>query len=126
MFLRYNIFSIIFLVILLVGCLLPGSTLPKSDTQNLDKVLHVLLFLCLTFCSLAGCVKQSQYPILHYFALKYVTIFSVLLTVLIELIQHFFIPRRGFELLDIGADMAGITLAIVLFFFVKGKEKIGY
>tara|TARA_B100001758_G_C18262548_1_gene531860 strand:- start:240 stop:620 length:381 start_codon:yes stop_codon:yes gene_type:complete len=126
MFLRYNIFSIIFLVILLVGCLLPGSTLPKSDTQNLDKVLHVLLFLCFTFCSLVGCVKQSQYPILHYFALKYVTIFSVLLTVLIELIQHFFIPRRGFELLDIGADMAGITLAIVLFFFVKGKEKIGY
>ncbi len=126
MFLRYNIFSIIFLVILLLGCLLPGSTLPKSDTQNLDKVLHVLLFLCFTFCSLVGCVKQSQYPILHYFALKYVTIFSVLLTVLIELIQHFFIPRRGFELLDIGADMAGITLAIVLFFFVKGKEKIGY
>ena len=126
MFLRYNIFSIIFLVILLVGCLLPGSTLPKSDTQNLDKVLHVLLFLCFTFCSLVGCVKQSQYPILHYFALKYVTIFSVLLTVLIELIQHFFIPRRGFELLDIGADMAGITLAIGLFFFVKGKEKFGY
>ena len=126
MFLRHNIFSILFLAILLVGCLLPGNSLPNADTQNLDKVLHVILFLCFTFCSLVGCVKQSQYPMLHYFALKYVTLSSVLLTLGIEVIQHLFIPRRGFELLDIVADLVGIVLAIILFFIVKGKEKFGY
>ena len=126
MFLRHNIFSILFLAILLIGCLLPGNTLPNSETHNLDKVLHVILFLCFTFCSLVGCIKQSQYPMLHYFALKYVTIFSVFLTLGIEVVQHFFIPRRGFEVLDIVADLAGITLAITLFFIVKGKEKFGY
>lgn len=125
MFLRYNIFSILFLTVLLVGCFLPGSTLPKDNTQNLDKALHVILFLCFTFSAIVGCVKQSQFPKLHYFALKHVTIFSVLLTVVIELIQHFFIPRRGFELLDIVADLVGISLAVGLFFFVKGKEKCG-
>lgn len=126
MFLRHNIFSIFFLVIILVGCLLPGSTMPNSDTQNLDKALHIILFLCFTFCSLVGCVKQSQYPMLHYFALKYVVLFSIILTVAIEVIQHYFIPRRGFELLDIVADLVGIVLAVALFFFVKGKEKCGY
>lgn len=126
MFLRHNIFSILFLAILLIGCLLPGNSLPNAETQNLDKVLHVILFLCFTFCSLVGCVKQSQYPMLHYFALKYVTLFSVLLTLWIEVVQHLFIPRRGFEMLDIVADLAGIFLAVILFFIVKGKEKFGY
>ena len=100
--------------------------MPNSDTQNLDKALHIILFLCFTFCSLVGCVKQSQYPMLHYFALKYVVLFSIILTVAIEVIQHYFIPRRGFELLDIVADLVGIVLAVALFFFVKGKEKCGY
>ncbi len=125
MFLRHNIFSILFLSILLLGCLLPGSHLPKNETHNLDKALHIILFLCFTFSSLVGCIKQSQFPQLHYFALKYVIIFSVFLTVIIEFVQHFFIPRRGFELLDIAADLVGILLATGLFFIIKGKEKCG-
>lgn len=125
MFLRYNVFSILFLSLLLIGCLVPGSNLPKDHTQNLDKALHIILFLCFTFSSIVGCVKQSQFPKLHYFALKYVVVFSAILTVTIELVQHFFIPRRGFELLDIVADLVGISLAVGLFFFVKGKEKYG-
>lgn len=125
MFLKHNIFSLFFLSLILVGCFLPGSDLPKDQTKNLDKAIHVLLFFCFTFSSFVGCVKQSSFKRLQYFAVRYVVIFASSLTITTEFVQHFFIPRRGFELGDIIADLSGITLAFILFLFVKGKEKCG-
>lgn len=125
MFLKHNIFSLFFLSLILIGCFLPGSDLPKDHTKNLDKAIHVLLFFCFTFSSFIGSVKQSRFKRLKYFAVRYVVVFAGTLTITTEFVQHFFIPRRGFELGDIIADLSGITLAVILFFFVKGKEKCG-
>jgi len=126
LFLRYNIFSITFFSLILLGCLVPGSTLPASNAKNLDKVVHILLFFMFSFSAIIGFIKQSQFPRLHFDAVKYVIGISVFLTVSTEVIQHFFIPRRTFDVFDIVADLVGIAIGFGLFLYVRGDKKCGF
>lgn len=126
MFLRFNIFTLFFLGLILVGCLIPGSNLPKASTQNLDKVMHITLFFLFSFSAIVGFVKQSQFPRLHFDAVKYVIGISAFLTITTEVVQHFFIPRRTFDLFDIVADLVGLVLAFGFFMYVRGDKKCGF
>lgn len=126
MFLRYNIFTLFFLSLILVGCLIPGSTLPQSSTKNLDKVMHITLFFLFSFSAIVGFVKQSQFPRLHFDAVKYVIGISALLTIGTEVVQHFFIPMRAFDVFDIVADLVGLVLAFIFFLYVRGDKKCGF
>lgn len=126
MFLRYNIFTVFFLSLILLGCLIPGSNLPKASTQHLDKVMHITLFFLFSFSAIVGFVKQNQFPRLHFDAVKYVIGISAFITIATEVIQHFFIPRRTFDFFDIVADLVGITLAFGFFLYVRGDKKCGF
>lgn len=126
MFLRYNIFSIFFFSLILFGCLLPGSNLPESSVKNLDKIIHISLFFLFSFSAIVGFIKQSQFPKLHFDALKYVIGIGLVLTIGTEVIQHFLIPRRSFDVFDIVADVVGIVIATGFFLFVRGDKKCGF
>lgn len=126
MFLRHNIFTLFFLSLILVGCLLPGGILPKVNTEHLDKVIHISLFFLFSFSAILGLIKQNQFPRLHFDAVKYVIGFSISLTIITEVIQHLFIPRRSFDLFDILADLIGIIIAFAFFMVVRGDNKCGF
>lgn len=126
MFLRHNIFTLFFLTLILVGCFLPGSSLPKSSAQNLDKVFHIVLFFSFSFSAIIGFIKQYQFPKLHFDAVKYVVGFALFLTIFTEVVQHFFIPKRTFDVFDILADTLGIGIAVVSFIFLRGKNRCGF
>lgn len=126
MFFKYNYFSTFFFALILVGTLIPGSTLPESSTEHLDKVIHALLFFLFVFSAIVGFVKQSQYPKLHFDAVKYVLIFSGLLTVGTEVLQHLVIPRRTFDMYDILADVVGVGFGFLFFLMVRGDKKCGF
>ena len=126
MFLRYNIFTIFFFSLIVVGCLIPGNNLPGSSVQNLDKVMHISLFFLFAFSAIVGFIKQSQYPKLHFDAVKYVMGISAFLTITTEVLQHFVIPLRSFDVFDILADLAGIFLAFCFFMYVRGDKKCGF
>lgn len=124
MFLKHNLFTLFFFCVIVLGCFLPGSNLPKDNTQNLDKVIHVFLFMSFSLSALIGFVKQGQFQKLHYFPIRNVAIIAISLTVITEVVQHFFIPRRGFELLDIVADVCGFVVGLLLFLYIKNGDKI--
>lgn len=126
MFLRYNIFSLFFFNLILIGCLLPGNNLPESGIRNLDKIAHVTLFFLFSFSAIIGFIKQNQYPKLHFDAVKYVVGISTFMAIFTELLQHFVIPIRSFEIFDIIADFVGILLALCFFLYVRGNKKCGY
>lgn len=126
MFFKYNYFSTFFFSLILVGTLIPGSTLPESSIQHLDKVIHALLFFLFVFSATIGFVKQSQYPKLHFDAVKYVLLFSGLLAIGTEVLQHFIIPRRTFDLYDIVADVVGIGVGFLFFLVVRRTKKCGF
>ena len=126
MFLKHNIFTLFFFLLIFIGCFIPGTNLPKARVENLDKVLHATLFFLFSFSSIIGFIKQSQFPKLHFDAVKYVVGVSILMAVFTEIIQHLFIPRRSFDFFDLIADFVGITFAFSLFLLVRGNKKFGF
>ncbi len=126
MFLRYNIFTLFFFSLIIIGCFTPGGNLPKVGVENLDKFLHGALFFLFSFSAIIGFTKQNQFPKLHFDAVKHVVEISSLLAIITEVIQHFFIPNRSFDIFDILSDFVGIILAFVFFFYVRGDKKCGF
>lgn len=88
--------------------------------------MHITLFFLFSFSAIVGFVKQSQFPKLHYDAVKFVIGISAFLTIATEVVQHFFIPRRTFDLFDIIADLVGLVLAFGFFMYVRGDKKCGF
>jgi len=126
LFLRYNIFALFFFSVIIVGCFIPGSNLPKARVENLDKVIHCILFFLFSFSAIIGFIKQSQFPKLHFDAVKYVFGIGASLSIITEAVQHFIIPGREFDMWDILADLTGTILAFIFFLYVRGDKKCGF
>jgi len=100
--------------------------LPKARVENLDKVLHSILFFLFSFSAILGFIKQSQFPKIHFDAVKYAVGIGAILAIITEVVQHFIIPRRSFDIFDILADLVGIILAFCFFLYVRGDKKCGF
>ncbi|MEO6681618.1 MAG: VanZ family protein [Ginsengibacter sp.] len=94
--------------------LMPGKDVPDVGWfyfPQMDKLVHIILFggLTLLFC--------LPYLKTNYSFQKKKNIFIrislciILWGLIIEVIQHFFIPGRGFEWLDVLADSVGVLIA---------------
>src|SRR5947209_12796372 len=98
-----KILGVIWLLFISVLFFLPGSALPKSDwldTIHFDKLVHFGFFALLLFLwrfSFSPLAKYSWYLLV--LALCYG--FGV------EVIQHYFVANRSFDLGDVAADMVG-------------------
>jgi len=97
------------LIITILLCI-PGTKLPKinwNDKLLFDKWIHVLLFLILV---LVWCWAYSHKKGQRLNAKKIfisITILAILYGVAMEIVQHFFIPFRSFDLADMIADGLG-------------------
>jgi len=104
------LFWFVFVTILLCT---PGSRLPKIDWQNkiwLDKWAHIFLFFVLVvlWCRiyLARITKISLKKIFIS-----ITVLSIIYGIIMEIIQHYYIPFRSFDYGDMIADAVGSVAA---------------
>ena len=81
----------------------PGSPEPGFDLPGADKVVHVLLFGVPVY--LLGRLTGRRWLVAGCFAAH---------AVVSELVQHWFVPYRSGDPLDLLADLAGIGAATVL------------
>ena len=100
------LFAVIWLVFVTVLLCTPGSRLPKINWQDkvlLDKWAHVFLFfvMVILWCR----VYKSGLEIKKTFIT--ITILSILYGVAMEVVQHYFIPMRSFDVWDMFADSVG-------------------
>lgn len=104
-FLKRYKFSIIWAVIMLIGCTikLNGEHEPLFDIPHKDKIVHFGIFGILGFLNIWES-RNFQYKSL---------IIIALYGVLIELIQ-LFLPWRSFEWLDILADSLGAWAGMLI------------
>lgn len=104
---------------------LPGSTIPRVNIYSIphvDKLVHFFLFGGLA-------ISWSYYrfengPALHLG--RIVTFFilaSILLGIIMEYIQYYFIPNRDFDIIDIWADSLGAIFFGLLVLLAESANK---
>ena len=101
------VFSLLLVTILLC---IPGTKFPKITWLNkiwFDKWVHIGLFamLVVAWCLAYSSNSISEKPLKNIFLR--IAILGLLYGVIMELIQHFYIPFRSFDYGDIVADAVG-------------------
>lgn len=127
MFWKYNIWGIIWLLIVLIACATPGEQLPPSPFLDFDKLVHVGIFGVLHFLLLRGFLLQNQFPSLRKNHFLLATFISADYGVLMEVLQGYVFRNRSFDQFDIMANLIGVVLAMciwLMFFAKKLKQKI--
>ena len=81
---------------------LPTAAGPESDLP-LDKVAHFL-----AFAVVAALAVRAGIPV------RWVTVLLVVQAGASELVQHLLLPDRGGDLLDLAADLLGMTAGLLL------------
>lgn len=116
--------AIVWLIFSSVAFCLPGSALPKNDwfqIAHFDKWVHVGLFSVMVFFWCLPLFNRTvvQFKLSQLFILISLGFFSY--GILMEFIQHFFIPNRSFDMGDIVADAAGCFIGFLL---VKRQQRL--
>lgn len=106
-----------------IAFFLPGSALPDQgwfDKIELDKIVHIALFACMVVLwSIPVFYRPSLLSRLPKVLILIPFIFFGY-SIIVEFVQHFFIPGRSFDLVDILADAIGCLIG---FLFTKQYQR---
>lgn len=120
MFFRYNLFGIIWLVLIFILGLTPGKSMPSTDLWvmlSFDKVAHFIVFGVFSMLLIIGFTKQYSYLFMRYHAAKMAVGTSLFVGLLIEIIQSF-IPGRSLEVYDLLANSIGAFIGFGFFYLI--------
>jgi VanZ family protein len=120
MFFRYNVFGIVWALIILLLILMPGNNMPNTDIWNFltfDKFAHFFVFAVLVFLLTVGYTKQYTYTWLKFNAEKSALLTAIGYSLILEMAQSL-VPDRTFDLTDMLSNTIGCFLGSILFYFV--------
>ncbi len=111
---RTRLLASLWLLVITILFLLPGSALPKNDMiiPHFDKYVHFGFFAVLLFLwriHLEPAIKYSFFLLLLGFVYG----------LGIEIIQHYLIANRSFDMGDVLADMAGAVVGVLAWWYIK-------
>ena len=123
-FSKYKFFFYLCNFILIILYLFPGSILgwylyndvslqPQITPDLIISSNHVYAFLTLSFVGFFTYKKIEK--------LKFLSIYLILLSITLEIL-HYFIPERSFEFPDLFGNLAGVLIAIIIYYFFKKDE----
>jgi VanZ family protein len=119
-YIRYYWPAIIWVIIVMVLCTIPGNDLPSDplfEKIHLDKIVHLGLFgvtvflLCLGYYRQHGHITRVNYSLFAISASFY--------GLIIEYIQKYIATNRSFDMSDVAADIVGAVAGILAFKLVR-------
>ncbi len=118
MILRYNFFTIIWGILIIVFTLSPAGTHTIDIYgKNFDIIAHGILFFIFGFLLTVGLSKQYTSTYIRFNSIKVSILVSNAFGILVECGQ-FLIPERGFQPWDLLANFIGTVVALLLFLIV--------
>jgi VanZ family protein len=105
----YFVVAIFWLLLISFLLCLPGTEFPKITWLTriwLDKWVHIFIFFILVITWCRAFREKVQVTLSKNICLQ-IAVFSLLYGIVMEVVQHYFIPFRGFESGDILADGLG-------------------
>ncbi|MFZ9956435.1 MAG: VanZ family protein [Flavobacteriales bacterium] len=119
MFLKSNYKGILITLVVAFLCLYPFQSQNESTIPHFDKVIHVTLFLVLSYFWMRGLSAQNQFKKLQEKAVLITVISAITYGVLIEVLQEVMHLGRSFDTLDIVADIVGVIFGFGIYRVVK-------
>lgn len=124
MLLKRIIPAILWALLILVLCCIPGSQMPEVpfwDILAFDKFAHMSVFLIFTLLLKVGFLKQHQYAVLRYRVNVISISIAITYGILIEIIQGALLIDRFIELNDMIANAIGSVLGLLIFRLIYGN-----
>ncbi len=118
MFWRFNLFTILWAIVIFLLILMPGQQMPEiGDLFSFDKLAHLGVFCILSFLMIVGFNKQYKYPVLKRYAIKFSLIISLFYASVLELGQSV-VPDRYANFYDLAFNLTGVLTGYVLFILI--------
>jgi len=115
LFLKSNYKGIVLTLVVAFLCLYPFQSDKQSTIPHFDKIIHVTLFLVLSYFWMRGLSAQNQFKKVQEKAVLTTVISAIIYGVLIEVLQEVMHLGRSFDVLDIVADSVGVMFAFGVF-----------
>ena len=123
-FSKYKFIFYLSNLILIFLYLFPGSVLgwflykdlslqPQITPDFIISTNHLYAYIVLSVIGFLTFRKNNQFNIL--------SLYLIFLSILLEVLQYF-VPNRSFELSDLFGNLAGVIIAIIIFYFFKKNE----
>ena len=123
-FSKYKFIFYLCNLILIFLYLFPGSILgwflyndlslqPQITRDLIVSTNHLYAYIVLSIIGFLTFRKNNQFNIL--------SIYLIFLSIVLEVLQYF-VPNRSFEFPDLFGNLAGVIIAIILFYFFKNNE----
>jgi len=120
-FSKYRFIFYLCNLILIFLYLFPGSLLgcyfyndckiqPQITANFIVSTNHLYAYIVLSVIGFLTFRKKNQFNIL--------SIYLIFLSIVLEVLQYF-VPNRSFEFSDFFGNLAGVIIAIILFYFLK-------
>ena len=118
MFLRHTWPALLWAVIVMVLCGLPGEQIPELtflEWLRPDKIVHLILFGVQSYLLCLGLKRQSSYPSLASNAILLALMLSIVYGALIEFLQDTIFIHRNGDVRDAIANAIGAVLGVWLY-----------
>ena len=123
-FSKYKFIFYLCNLILIFLYLFPGSVLgwflykdlslqPQITPDIIVSTNHLYAYIVLSVIGFLTFRKNNQFNIL--------SIYLIFLSIVLEVLQYF-VPNRSFEFSDLFGNLAGVIIAIIIFYFFKKNE----
>ena len=123
-FSKYKFIFYLCNLILIFLYLFPGSVLgwflykdlslqPQITPDFIISTNHLYSYIILSVVGFLTFRKNNQFNIL--------SIYLIFLSIVLEVLQYF-VPNRSFEFPDLFGNLAGVMIAIIIFYFFKKNE----
>jgi VanZ family protein len=126
-FLKYNIWAVLWGVLIILLTVLPGKVLPRLphflDLIQPDKIVHVFIFTVYVWLQIRGLQKQTGSAYLRRNALMIALAAATVLAAGTELLQACCIPLRTGSIYDVIANTAGCLAGCWGAVKIKDKEE---
>ena len=124
MFLSKNKYGIVWTLLILMLCLMPGDNLPSTSFlsfKGVDKLLHFTLYFVLLIFVGKGLVNYFDSSYSNNRIIVIAFLYCLFLGVGIEFLQSIFVPGRSGDFFDVLANATGASVGVVIL-LVQSKK----
>jgi VanZ family protein len=115
MFLKHTKWALIWALIILILCGIPGKDVPEVSIVNFDKFVHASIFFVLLLLTVRGFSLQTEVTVLHHSPKTTAFVLCVIYGGTIELMQGAFFVDRTADINDFVANSFGCLAGSLLY-----------